>query len=63
MDAEQYFRDPEATMRAFRGGWYGTGDLAVHHPDGSIAVLDRSKDIIISGGEVRCYRDVYVARS
>ncbi|THH03222.1 hypothetical protein EW145_g6430 [Phellinidium pouzarii] len=40
-----------ATKKAFRGGYFGTGDLAVMHEDGSIAVQDRSKDIIISGGE------------
>jgi fatty-acyl-CoA synthase len=48
----QYFCDPEATKKAMRGGWYNLGDLAVHHPDGTIALMDRSKDIIISGGEV-----------
>ena len=47
----QYFNDPEATRKAFRGGHFNTGDLAVMYPDGSIAVQDRSKDIIISGGE------------
>lgn len=50
---KEYFRDPEATRKAFRGGWYNLGDLAVHHPDNTIALLDRTKDIIISGGEVR----------
>ena len=49
----QYFRDPEATRRAFRGGYFNSGDLAVMYPDGYISILDRSKDIIISGGEVR----------
>jgi acyl-CoA synthetase (AMP-forming)/AMP-acid ligase II len=49
----QYFQDPEATQKAFRGGWFNSGDLAVMYPDGTIAILDRSKDIIISGGEVR----------
>lgn len=49
----QYFRDPDATRKAFAGGSFHTGDLAVMHPDGSIAIMDRSKDIIISGGEVR----------
>lgn len=49
----QYFRDPDATKKAFAGGSFHSGDLAVVHPDGAIAVLDRSKDIIISGGEVR----------
>ncbi|PBK76966.1 acetyl-CoA synthetase-like protein [Armillaria solidipes] len=48
---KEYFRDPEATKKAFRGGYFHSGDLAVMHPDGSIAVVDRSKDIIISGGE------------
>jgi len=46
-----YFRDPEATATAFRGGWFHSGDLAVMHPDGYIEVRDRAKDIIISGGE------------
>ncbi len=49
---KEYFRDPEATKKAFRGGYFHSGDLAVMHSDGSIAVVDRSKDIIISGGEV-----------
>ena len=44
-----YFNDPEATERAFRGGWFHTGDLAVMHPDGYIELRDRKKDIIISG--------------
>ncbi|KAJ6574914.1 hypothetical protein B0H19DRAFT_1126352 [Mycena capillaripes] len=48
---KEYFRDPEATSKAFRGGSFNTGDLAVMHPDGAVAVVDRSKDIIISGGE------------
>lgn len=48
-----YFRDPEATARAFDGGYFLSGDLAVWHPDGSVQILDRAKDIIISGGEVR----------
>ena len=51
--ALQYFRDPEATKKATRGGYFCSGDLAVMFPDGSIYVQDRSKDIIISGGEVR----------
>ena len=52
----QYFQDPEATRKAFKGGYFHTGDLAVMNPDGSIAIQDRSKDIIISGGEVgNCY--------
>ncbi len=46
-----YFRDEEATDRAFRGGWFHSGDLGVMHPDGYIELRDRAKDIIISGGE------------
>ena len=46
-----YYREPEATATAFRGGWFHSGDLAVMHPDGYIEVRDRAKDIIISGGE------------
>jgi fatty-acyl-CoA synthase len=46
-----YYNDPEATARAFRGGWFHSGDLAVWHPDGYIELRDRQKDIIISGGE------------
>ncbi|HEY8485810.1 MAG TPA: long-chain-fatty-acid--CoA ligase [Limnochordales bacterium] len=46
-----YYLDPEATQRAMEGGWLHTGDLAVLHPDGYIQVVDRAKDIIITGGE------------
>ncbi len=46
-----YFEDDEATAKAFRGGWFHSGDLGVMHPDGYIELRDRSKDIIISGGE------------
>jgi fatty-acyl-CoA synthase len=46
-----YLKDPEATRKAFAGGWFHTGDLAVTYPDGYIQLKDRSKDIIISGGE------------
>ncbi|KAA0997967.1 acyl-CoA synthetase [Paraburkholderia panacisoli] len=46
-----YFKNPEATAKAFGGGWFHTGDLAVVHPDGYIQITDRSKDVIISGGE------------
>ncbi|MBB4381951.1 AMP-binding protein [Bradyrhizobium sp. SBR1B] len=46
-----YLKNPTATDEAFAGGWYRTGDLAVTHPDGYIEIKDRSKDIIISGGE------------
>jgi fatty-acyl-CoA synthase len=46
-----YFDDPEATAKAFEGGWFHSGDLGVWHPDGTIELRDRGKDIIISGGE------------
>ncbi|MHB8619309.1 MAG: acyl--CoA ligase family protein [Chloroflexota bacterium] len=46
-----YFENPEATEKAFQGGWFHSGDLAVMHPDGYIELRDRAKDIIISGGE------------
>jgi fatty-acyl-CoA synthase len=46
-----YLKNPKATDDAFRGGWYHTGDLAVMQPDGYVKIKDRSKDIIISGGE------------
>ena len=46
-----YLKNPQATEEAFAGGWFHSGDLAVMHPDGYIELKDRSKDIIISGGE------------
>jgi fatty-acyl-CoA synthase len=46
-----YLKNPKATRAAFKGGWFHTGDLAVMHPDGYLELKDRSKDIIISGGE------------
>ena len=46
-----YFKNEPATLQAFAGGWFHTGDLGVRHPDGYIQIKDRSKDIIISGGE------------
>jgi fatty-acyl-CoA synthase len=46
-----YFRNPSSTEAAFEGGWFHSGDLGVMHPDGYIQLKDRSKDIIISGGE------------
>ena len=46
-----YFNDKDATDKAFEGGWFHSGDLAVWHPDGYIELQDRAKDIIISGGE------------
>ena len=48
---EGYYRDPEATARAMRGGWFHSGDAAVVHPDGYVEIRDRFKDVIISGGE------------
>ena len=46
-----YLKNPAATLEAFAGGWFHTGDLAVMYPDGYVKIKDRSKDIIISGGE------------
>jgi fatty-acyl-CoA synthase len=46
-----YLKNPEATAEAFAGGWFHTGDLAVVDPDGYVRITDRSKDVIISGGE------------
>ena len=46
-----YLKNPKATAEAFEGGWFHTGDLGVWHADGYIELKDRSKDIIISGGE------------
>lgn len=46
-----YLKNPKATDEAFAGGWFHSGDLAVQYPDGYIKIKDRSKDIIISGGE------------
>ena len=46
-----YLKNPEATAKAFADGWFHSGDLGVMHPDGYIELKDRSKDIIISGGE------------
>jgi fatty-acyl-CoA synthase len=48
---KEYFKDPEATAQAFGGGWFHSGDLGVRHPDGYIQLMDRAKDIVISGGE------------
>jgi len=46
-----YLKNEKATEESFRGGWYHTGDLAVMQPDGYVKIKDRSKDVIISGGE------------
>jgi fatty-acyl-CoA synthase len=46
-----YLKNPAASAEAFRGGWFHSGDLGVMHPDGYLQLKDRSKDIIISGGE------------
>jgi fatty-acyl-CoA synthase len=48
---EGYYNDPEATAKAFAGGWFHSGDGAVVHPDGYVEIRDRFKDVIISGGE------------
>ncbi|MGI4794548.1 MAG: hypothetical protein ACRYG8_10815 [Janthinobacterium lividum] len=49
ISARGYYKDPEATRKLFAGGVQHSGDLAVWHPDGAIQILDRAKDIIISG--------------
>jgi fatty-acyl-CoA synthase len=46
-----YLKNPAATEKAFAGGWFHSGDLAVMHPDGYMKIKDRAKDLIISGGE------------
>lgn len=46
-----YLKNPHTTEKSFEGGWFHSGDLAVWHPDGYVEIKDRSKDIIISGGE------------
>src|SRR5438093_6777628 len=46
-----YLKNPKATGKAFAGGWFHSGDLAVLQPDGYVKIKDRAKDIIISGGE------------
>ncbi|KAI9275486.1 hypothetical protein BDA99DRAFT_588375, partial [Phascolomyces articulosus] len=46
-----YYNNPEETAKAFKHGVFWTGDLAVRHPDGAIEIVDRSKDVIVSGGE------------
>ncbi|MEM9735943.1 MAG: acyl-CoA synthetase [Pseudomonadota bacterium] len=46
-----YLKNPSANEKAFAGGWFHTGDLAVKHADGYVQIRDRSKDVIISGGE------------
>lgn len=46
-----YYKDPEETAKSFKGGVFWSGDLAVKHPDGTIELMDRKKDVIVSGGE------------
>jgi fatty-acyl-CoA synthase len=46
-----YYKNAEATREAFKGGWFRSGDIALHYPDGYLKITDRAKDIIISGGE------------
>ena len=47
---EGYWRQPEASAEALRGGWFHTGDMATVNEDGYLLVVDRKKDIIVSGG-------------
>ncbi|CAA7021636.1 unnamed protein product [Microthlaspi erraticum] len=53
-----YLKNPKATLDAFKHGWFNTGDISVIHPDGHMEIKDRSKDIIISGGENICSVEV-----
>ncbi|KAI5009404.1 hypothetical protein ZWY2020_011541 [Hordeum vulgare] len=53
-----YLDNPEANEEAFKGGWFMTGDVGVVHSDGYIEIKDRSKDVIISGGENICSKEV-----
>ena len=46
-----YYRDEQSTATAFAGGWFHSGDLGVRHPDGYVQLVDRAKDVVISGGE------------
>ena len=46
-----YYRDEQSTASAFAGGWFHSGDLGVRHPDGYVQLVDRAKDVVISGGE------------
>ena len=48
---EGYWRQPEASAEALRGGWFHTGDMATVNEDGYLLIVDRKKDIIVSGGE------------
>lgn len=59
--AKGYYKDPEATRKLFAGGVLHSGDLAVWHPDGAVQILDRAKDIIISGEFAR-YQSPLVSR-
>ncbi|XP_044318092.1 butyrate--CoA ligase AAE11, peroxisomal-like [Triticum aestivum] len=53
-----YLNNPEADAKALKGGWFMTGNVGVVHPDGYIKIKDRSKDVIISGGENICSKDL-----
>ena len=46
-----YFEDDEATAEAFKGGWFHSGDLGVMQSDGYVRLMDRAKDVVVSGGE------------
>jgi acyl-CoA synthetase (AMP-forming)/AMP-acid ligase II len=48
---KEYFKNPEATAKAFAGGWFHTGDIGVRDEDGYLFIVDRLKDMILSGGE------------
>ena len=48
---EGYWRQPDASAEALRGGWFHTGDMATINEDGYVLIVDRKKDIIVSGGE------------
>ena len=50
----QYYKDPAATRRAFRGGWVHTGDLGYIDAEGFVYLVDRSKEMVIRGGENIC---------
>jgi len=47
-----YYKDPEATEQAFRGGWFHSGDLGIVHPDGYLQITDRASDVIVRGGDM-----------
>lgn len=58
--ANGYYKDVEGTNRLFKGGVLHPGDLAVWHPDGAIQIMDRSKDIIISGKSITKWESIHL---